>query len=61
MFSLFNAADDCLANYVDDEAFDHNLLMNVLFQDSVLVDEALVFNSRRLASHVQKALHNHEI
>lgn len=54
-YSLFNAADDCLAHYVGEDSFNESLLLNVLFQEKVLVHEAYFFNSTLLTKHIQGA------
>lgn len=55
-YSLFNSADDCLAYSLDERAFDESLLLNVLFQDRILLNEAYFFNSTLLADHVKSAV-----
>jgi len=55
-YSLFNSADDCLAYSLDERAFDESLLLNVLFQDRILLNEAYFFNSTLLADHVKRAV-----
>lgn len=55
-FSLFNSADDCLAHSLDDQVFDESLILNILFQEGLLVHEAYFFNSTLLAKHVERAI-----
>ena len=54
-YSLFNAADDWIAPYIDDVTFEESLLLNILFQDRILMHEAHLFNSKLLAYHMQRA------
>jgi hypothetical protein len=54
-YSLFNAADDCLARNIGIAAFEESLLLNVLFQERLLVHEAYFFNSTLLAEHLSRA------
>ena len=51
-YSLFNAADDLLADLIGLGTFEESLLMNVLFQDKILVHESVLFNSTLLARHL---------
>jgi hypothetical protein len=53
--SFFNAADECLAPYIGDDIFDESLLLNVLFQERLLVHEAYFFNSSHILRHVATA------
>jgi len=50
-FSLFNSMDGCLIK-VSDRAFEESLLLNILFQERIVVHEALFFNCKRLANHI---------
>jgi hypothetical protein len=52
-FSLFNSMDGCLIK-VTDTAFEESLLLNILFQESILIHEALFFNCARLANHISQ-------
>jgi hypothetical protein len=54
-YSLFNSADDCLAYSIQESIFDESLMLNVLFQEQLLLHEAYFFNSTLLASHVERA------
>ena len=54
-YSLFNSADDCLAYSIPESTFDESLILNVLFQERLLLHEAYFFNSTLLASHVERA------
>jgi hypothetical protein len=54
-YSLFNSADDCLAYSLLETTFDESLILNVLFQERLLLHEAYFFNSTLLASHVERA------
>jgi hypothetical protein len=54
-YSLFNAADDCLAGNVGIASFEESLLLNVLFQEQLLLHEAYFFNSTLLAQHLKRA------
>jgi hypothetical protein len=54
-YSLFNSADDCLAYSIQESTFDESLMLNVLFQEQLLLHEAYFFNSTLLASHVERA------
>ena len=53
-YSLFNASDDWIAHYIDDVTFDESLLLNILFQDRILIHESYFFNSSLLARHIQR-------
>lgn len=53
MRSLFNAADDCLAPFIGIQEFNESLLLNILFQEQVIVGETYFFNSTLIAQHVQ--------
>src|SRR5450631_2893553 len=53
--SLFNAADDIIADLVGLKVFEESLLLNVLFQERVLIHEAFLFNSTLLAAHLSRA------
>ena len=52
---MFNATDDCLALFIDQNEFDESLLLNTLFQDQILVHESNFFNSTLLAAHIKQA------
>ena len=56
MRSFLNATDDALAHYLNQSAFEHSLLTNLLFQDQILVDEAFLWNSSLLEGHVRRSL-----
>ena len=51
-YSLFNASDQWVLHYVDDPVFEESLLLNVLFQDKILMHESYFFNSSLLARHM---------
>ncbi len=53
--SLLNVADDILADLIGSDTFDESLLLNVLFQDRILIHEAFLFNSTLLAHHLAAA------
>lgn len=54
-YSLFNGADDCLAHSLRGGIFEESLLLNVLFQERLLVHEAYFFNSTLLVDHIKSA------
>ena len=54
-FSLFNAADECLAPYISARSFDESLILNLLFQQRILLHEAYFFNSSLVADHINRA------
>jgi len=54
-YSLFNSADDCLSYSLQESTFDESLMLNILFQERLLVHEAYFFNSTLLAGHVRRA------
>jgi hypothetical protein len=54
-YSLFNSADDCLAPNIGLATFEESLLLNVLFQEHLLIHEAYFFNSTLLAEHLSGA------
>jgi hypothetical protein len=54
-YSLFNSADDCLSYRLLDTTFDESLMLNVLFQERLLLHEAYFFNSTLLANHLERA------
>lgn len=51
-YSLFNSADDCLAYSLSEPKFSEGLLLNILFQEGLLLHEAYFFNSTLLAQHL---------
>ncbi|HTH62753.1 MAG TPA: hypothetical protein VL689_21710 [Paraburkholderia sp.] len=53
-FSLLNSMDDCLAPYIGVATFEESLLLNILFQDQMLLHENSMFDSRILAAHFAK-------
>jgi len=53
-FSLFNASDEWILHYVDDPVFEESLLLNVLFQDKILMHESYFFNSSLLSRHINR-------
>jgi len=55
MRSLFNATDDCLTPFIGSDEFNESLLLNILFQESIVVTEVRFFNSTLLAEHVRMA------
>jgi hypothetical protein len=54
-YSLFNAADDFFTHITEDGVFGESLLLNVLFQESILLHEAYFLGSGLLARHVAQA------
>ena len=55
MRSLFNATDDCLTPFIGSGEFNESLLLNILFQERIVVTEVHFFNSTLLADHVSAA------
>jgi hypothetical protein len=53
-YSLFNAADDCLAQSLKGGVFEESLLLNILFQERLLLHEAYFFNSTLLVDHMKR-------
>lgn len=49
----FSAADRQMENFLDKDAFDRSLLLNVLFQAGILVPDILFCISRGLEAHLQ--------
>jgi hypothetical protein len=54
-YSLFNSADDCLAHSLKGGVFEESLLLNLLFQERLLMHEAYFFNSTLLVDHIKRA------
>jgi hypothetical protein len=52
--SFFNAADAALDHLVDAASFDESLILNLLFQERVLLHEAYFFSSGLLTDHVAR-------
>jgi hypothetical protein len=51
--SLFNAIDNSLIG-VSVSSFEESLLLNILFQDKMLIHESMFFNSELLAAHAEQ-------
>ncbi|RYC52722.1 hypothetical protein [Flagellimonas olearia] len=51
-FILFNAADNMMANSINQYEFDKSLLLNILFQDKLILHEAYYFGSENLIRHL---------
>ena len=54
-YSLFNSADDCLAHSLKGGVFEESLILNLLFQERLLMHEAYFFNSTLLVEHIEQA------
>lgn len=51
-FILFNAADNMMSNSINQYEFDKSLLLNILFQDKLILHEAYYFGSENLINHL---------
>lgn len=50
--SFFNAADEALSPFIGQQVFEESLLLNILFQENILLHEVYFFNSGNLGAHV---------
>ena len=48
----FSAADRQLESFLDDEAFERSLMLNILFQEGLLIPDIFCFESKYLESHL---------
>jgi hypothetical protein len=53
--SFFSAADEAMSYVISPQVFDESLLLNILFQERILLHEAYFFNSGNLGTHVSTA------
>lgn len=49
----FSAADRQMESFLDDQAFDRSLLLNILFQDGLLIPDIFCFSSKGLEKHLR--------